>query len=108
MSKCVLKHIHTLEALARAKPSVRKTLLKASNFGVIKSIVECVENVLNGNVKLDKKCVKKLKKYKKQLQKIYTSGRKWTSKKKVIVQCGGAFLPALLLPIITAIAGQFL
>lgn len=106
MSKCVIKHIHLLDALAKAKPSERKILLKNSNFGVVKSIVECIENVLNGNVKLDKNRLKKLKKYKNQLRKIYASGKKWTSKKKVIIQTGGGFLPALLLPVISAIASR--
>lgn len=108
MSKCVIKHIHLLETLAKAKPVVRKTMLKNSNFGLIKSIVECIENVLDGNVKLDKNRLRKLKKYKNQLRKIYTSGKKWTSKKKVIVQTGGAFLPALLVPIISALAARFI
>lgn len=108
MSKCVLKHIHLLDALARAKPLERKALLERSNYGVIKSIAECIENVLNGNVELDKNRVKKLKRYKNQLRKIHKSGGKWTSKKKVIVQSGGAFLPALLLPIIGALATRLI
>lgn len=108
MSKCVIKHIHTLDALARAKPSERRDLLKRANFELIKSIVECVENVLNGNVKLDKNHLKRLKRYKSQLRKIKTSSKKWSSKKKVIIQTGGSFLPSLLLPVIGAIAGNFL
>lgn len=108
MSTCVIKHIHLLDALAKAKPAERKSILKKSNFGLIKSIVECIENVLDGNVKLDKKRIKKLKKYKAQLRKIYASGRKWTSKKKVIIQTGGGFLPALLVPIISALAARFI
>lgn len=106
MSKCVIKHMHLLNALARAKPSERRELLKKSNFGLIKSIVECIENVLNGNVKLDKSHIKKLKRHKTQLRKIHSSGKKWSSKKKVIIQSGGGFLPALLLPVITAIASR--
>lgn len=106
MSKCVIKHIHLLNTLARAKASERKELLKKSNFGLVKSIVECIENVLNGNVKLSKVHIKKLKRYKSQLRKISSSGKKWSSKKKVIIQTGGSFLPALLLPVITAIASK--
>lgn len=108
MSKCVIKHIHLLEALAKAKPLERKALLEKSNFGLIKSIVECIENVLDGNVKLDKSRMKKLKKYKNQLRKIYASGRKWTSKKKVIIQTGGGFLSALLVPVISALASRYI
>lgn len=108
MSKCVIKHIHLLDALAKAKPAERKKILQKSNFGLIKSIVECIENVLDGNVKLDKNRLKKLKRYKNQLRGIYKSGKKWTSKKKVIIQTGGAFLPALLLPVISALATRFI
>lgn len=108
MSKCVIKHMHLLNVLARAKPSERKELLKKSNFGLIKSIVECIENVLNGNVKLDRTHMKKLKRYKSQLRRIYSSGKKWSSKKKVIIQTGGGFLPTLLIPVITAIASRLL
>lgn len=42
----------------------------------------------------------KLKKYKNTLRRINKAGRKLTQKKKVIIQAGGAFLPALLSPII--------
>lgn len=107
MSKCVMKQIHLLDSLVKARPAVRKELLKKADFELIKAIVECIENVLNGNVELGERQLKKLKKYKNQLRKIYTTGKKWTSKKKVIVQTGGAFLPALLIPIITAIASRF-
>lgn len=106
MSKCVIKHIHLLNELAKAKPSQRKEILKNANFGLIKSIVECIENVLNGNVKLDKNHIKKLKRHKVQLRKINSSDKKWCSKKKVIIQSGGAFLPALLLPLISVIASR--
>lgn len=106
MSKCVINHIHLLDALARATPSERRTILQKSNFGVIKSIVECVENVLNGNVKLDKCSLKKLNRYKSQLRKICASGKKWTLKKKVIIQTGGAFLPHLLLPVISGLVSR--
>lgn len=67
-----------------------------------------IENVLDGNVELDRPRMKKLKSYKNQLRKIYSSGRKWTSKKKVIIQTGGAFLPALLVPVISALASRFI
>lgn len=108
MSKCVIKNLHLLNTLARAKPAVRKEMLKQCGFRVIKSIVECLENVLRGNVKMDTKHFKKLKRHKKHLERIYRSGRKWSSKKKVIIQSGGGFLPALLLPVISAIATQLL
>lgn len=108
MSKCVMKHIHTLDAIARAKPAQRRDLLQRANFNLIKAIDECIENVLNGNVKLNPTQLKKLKKYKNHLRKVKRSCERWSSKKKVIIQSGGAFLPALLLPIIGAIASKFI
>lgn len=102
-----MKHLHILDTLARARAPKRKNLLREADFELIKSITECVENVLNGNVKLDNKQLKKLKRYKNQLRKVKRSSKKWTSKKKVILQSGGAFLAPLLLPIIGAIAAKY-
>lgn len=102
-----MKHLHILDTLARVKAPKRKTLLQGADFELIKSITECVENVLNGNVKLDNKQLKKLKRYKSHLRKVRSASKKWTSKKKVIIQSGGAFLAPLLLPIIGAIAAKY-
>ena len=108
MSKCVIKHLPVLKELAVTTPKKRRKLLEAANLELIKSIVECVENVLKGNVTLKKKCVDKLKKYKTILHKVFNSGKKLTHKKKIIVQNGGAFIPTLLASLIPILAERLL
>lgn len=58
-----------LELLSKADPSTRKRILRVSNFDLIKAIVECVHNVLKGNVQLKHHHMKQLKKHKKNTQK---------------------------------------
>lgn len=108
MSKCVIKHLPVLKELAITTPKKRLKLLEAANLELIKSIVECVENVLKGNVTLKKKCINKLKKFKTILHKIFNTGKKLTQKKKIIVQNGGAFLPALLASLIPVLVERAL
>lgn len=100
MSQCVITQLPILDRLAKSSPRERKKILEGANLKLIKSIVECVENVLKGNVRLKKNYLKKLKKYKSILRRINSVGHKLAQKKKVIIQTGGAFLPALLSPII--------
>lgn len=108
MSGCVIRQLPLLDSLAKASPAKRKKILKAANFDLIKSIIECIENVLKGNVKLKKKFLTKLKKYKTVLHRILNSGKKWTHKKKVIIQSGGAFLPTLLAPVVGLLVDRLL
>lgn len=108
MSKCLFKQLPKLNELAQARPKVRKQILEKANLVLIKSIVECIENVLKGNISLTKQCKEKLKKYKGILRKIFGAEKKLATKKKIIVQSGGSFLPALLAPVITVLAEHYL
>lgn len=100
MSKCVIKQLPKLSELAQARPKIRKQILEKANLVLIKSIVECIENVLKGNISLKKQCKEKFRKYKSILRKIFNAEKKLATKKQIIVQNGGAFLPALLAPVI--------
>lgn len=104
MSDSVIKQLPKLKALAEAKPKERKKLLERTNLVLIKSIVECIDNVLRGNVRLTSAYKDKLRKYKNILRKINTTGTKLRHKKQVIVQNGGGFLPLLLAPVISVVA----
>lgn len=55
MSDCVINQLPILKKLVDSSPSERKKILEKANLKVIQSIVECVENVLKGNVTLKKK-----------------------------------------------------
>lgn len=108
MSQRIISHLPKLESLIKLSPRKRRDLLEKANLQFIKSIVECVENVMNGNIQLKRECKEKLKKYKAILRKIFNSGKKLKVKREIIVQNGGAFLPALLAPVITILAERLL
>lgn len=108
MSQCVVKNLPILEKLAKSSPAERKKILQSASLQLIKSIVECIENVLKGIVKLKKQCFAKLKKHKNILRRVYTTGCRLKHKKELIIQSGGAFLPALLTPIIGLLADKLL
>lgn len=108
MSQHVISNLPKLKNLINLTPKKRRDLLVKANLQFIKSIVECVENVMSGNIQLKKKCKDKLKKYKAVLRKIFNSDNKLKVKKEIIVQNGGAFLPALLVPVITILAERLM
>lgn len=107
MSQCVIKNLPVLKTLATAPPKLRRMILENGNLQLIKAIVECIENVLKGNITLEEASFKKLKKHKSALRAVSKSPNKLSQKKKVIIQKGG-FLPALLLPVITVLAEKLL
>lgn len=108
MSQCVIKNLPFLKTLAVAPPKLRRMILEKGNLQLIKAIVECVENVLKGNITLEADYLKKLKKHKSTLRKVSKAPNKLAQKKKVIVQKGGSFLPALLLPVISILTDRLL
>lgn len=108
MSECVVKNLSVLDKLAKAKPAERKKILESATLQLIKSIVECIENVLKGIIKLKAECIKRLKRHKKVLRRIYSAGKKLKQKKELIIQSGGSFLPLLLTPIISVLADKLM
>jgi len=102
MSTRIRRNIHLLEVLRKASPTLRKELLKSGGNDLTKSICECVENVLNGNVKLTSAQRRKLLRHKQALRRI-ASSQSIGARKRYINQQGGAFLPALLAAAIPAI-----
>lgn len=108
MSQCVIKNLSVLRTLASSPPKLRRMILETGNLQLIKAIVECIENVLKGNIPIEESSLKKLKKHKSALRAVLKSPNKLSKKKKVIVQKGGAFLPALLLPVISVLAQKLL
>lgn len=104
----VRKHLPLLQSLQNSKPKIRKQILKKADASLINTLLECINNVLIGNVPLNKTQKDKLKRYKNILRKLVQSNSSFKEKKNLIVQSGGAFLPALLVPIITAAISHYL
>lgn len=85
-----------LRVLQKAKPPLRKAILREADKGVVYSICEICDNTLAGNVPLNSQQKSQLKKYQSILRQLSQNGGHWKTKKKTLVQHGGAFLPILL------------
>jgi hypothetical protein len=106
MSSTVLSHADLLRALHRASPTMRKSIIKAADCGLVKSICECADNTLKGRVQLNMSQKRKLARHKKLLRKLVLRGENWKRKKKILQQKGGALLPLLIAPILSSILGS--
>lgn len=87
---------------------MRKTILKHASNDEIKSICEICLNITRGNVKISEKCRRALLKYKRALRNISSSKRSLASKRKVIVNQSGGFVPALVAGLISSAVGALL
>lgn len=97
-----------LYVLRKAKPQLRKQILKYSDTELIKTICEIVINLLAGNIQLKKSKIKKLLKYKKDLRCLTCPKRSLTSKRNIIVQRGGALIPMLIGSVLSGVIGSIL
>jgi hypothetical protein len=98
----VKKNNNLLELVATSKKKLRNSIIKGSDKEFIYSICECILNVMNGNIKLDKKTFDKLKVYKQTFKKLLKKS-KLNEKKNLIVQKGG-FLEFLIPAVISGIS----
>lgn len=97
----VKKHLPALRLVQFAKPKLRKSIIANCDLELIKTILECIQNTLNGNFKLTPAEASELKKFKSVLRKILNTPGNLNSKRDLILQNGGSFLPILLKPIVT-------
>jgi len=99
--------LHFLHVLKDAKPQARRALLASANDELIKAIVECAINTLNGNHKLTQDEKGKLKKYKNRLRALVNPKISFKSKRKFLVQKGGFIVP-LLASVLSGVIGSII
>jgi hypothetical protein len=106
MSPRPVKHISFLRLVCNecCSHAQKKQLLRTASTEQVKTICECIDNVLKRNIPLAPEHLCELKKYKKVLYTLADRRVPIPRKKRIIEQSGG-FLPALLIPIIGAILG---
>lgn len=92
-------NIDILTKIATSKVAERRKLIKAAQDDTILTIIECAHNLLKGNVSLNAKEKARLNKHAAFLKKLNRQTKKLDTKRKLLVQHGGA-LPALLLPVL--------
>jgi hypothetical protein len=98
---------HFLHVLKNAKPQARRALLSSADDEIVKAIVECALNTLNGNHKLTKEEKSKLKKYKSRLRALIDPKISLKSKRKLLVQKGG-FIFSLLASVLSGVIGSLI
>jgi len=102
-----MSQLHFLHVFKDAKPQARRALLASANDELIKAIVECTINTLNGNHKLTQDEKGKLKKYKNRLRTLVNSKIIFKNKRKFLVQKGGFIVP-LLASVLSGVIGSLI
>ena len=102
MNKRFEKNRKLLEIVGECKKKLRNSIILNSDNDFILTIIECVLNIMNGNVNLNDENFKILKPYNKTFEKLIKKKISLNNKRKIIVQKGG-FLQFLIPAIISAV-----
>lgn len=99
-----------LQALHKAKTARRKVIIRDANKELIMTLVECVVNIIKGNVKLTSAQLKKLRPHEQMLKRFIKKSTSTKSKREIIsedlsLNQGGGFLGAILGPIAKLLLG---
>ena len=103
MSKRIENNRHLLNLLCYCNKKQRIALIETLNKDQLLAICECIDNVLGGNVHLDKTSYNKIASKRALLREIVKKKPTQRKKKLGLIQVGGA-LPALLIPAISLAA----
>lgn len=108
MSRNVRNNLELLKALQKMNVKQRTNFLKDADPSLVLAICECALNTLKGNVPLKSGQKKKLVRFKKLLRALTKNPRNWKSKRRLLVQKGGALLPLLLSTALSALLSTYL
>jgi hypothetical protein len=103
MTRRVQKYLPILRILALASPAERKKIIKSADDGLIKVLVECCHNTLQGDLKLSSTKISKLKKFQKTIRNIGKPGKNLKKKKTDLIQSGSGFLSILLPSVVSGL-----
>lgn len=106
MSQTVKKHSELLRALCKLDSKERIALLKSLEDKKIHCVCECIYNTLKGKIPLSTKQKTRLSRHKSILRKLVKPGESIKKKRKVLLQTGGALLPLILTPLLSALLGN--
>ena len=94
----IKKNLKFLEMLSESKPEMRKAILCHSSCDQVRTICDCVLNMLLNRIPLDDKSKKILKKKKTFFRKLILNKKlNLNAKKKILSQSGSGWM-SLLLP----------
>lgn len=95
----LIRNFENLKVLRSAGPVERKHILLTARGDLIHCLIDCIHNVLNGNIELTHSQREQLKKSRGILRELVRKKVPLYKKRQIFVQKGG-FLSALLGPII--------
>ncbi len=95
------RNIDYIKILSKATPKQCKAIIQTADADLILCLCECVLNLLEGNIKVSPKTLNELQRHKKPLRDLVDKSVSKSDKKKILEQKGG-FLPALLIPVLSA------
>jgi hypothetical protein len=108
MSARLKKNLPLLQKLFKSKPAKRSEILKEGDSELLKCLCECALNLLNANIPLNKRQVSTLEKHKTLLRLLANRKVSLKSKKSKLLRQGGAFILALLRPILSAVVANLI
>ena len=104
MAQRLRKNHDFLKLLVKCTPAQRKAILKAADDALVKTICECVFNVVKQTVPVSKPAKRKLLKHKKALTALAEKSTPLNKKKQILIQHGGNFLSVLLPPVLRVLS----
>jgi hypothetical protein len=99
-------HYPELRALCKCKGRKQKLLLQKASGSLIRTVSQVAKNTIKGNIPLSPRQKQRLRRHKKTLRALSLAKSSLNKKRKLLIQKGGAFLPLLLGPILSAVAGS--
>lgn len=99
MMKTVEKEKHTLHTLKNSNCKLFKAILRNCDDRVIQALSEIIHNILSGNIQIEDKTLKKLKRHKGELQKTHRKIKQNKSasyRRRLYSNQTGGFWPVLL------------
>ena len=104
MAQRLRKNHDFLKLPTKCTPAQWKAILKVADEALVRTICECILNVLKETVPVSKPAKRKLLAHKKSLIALAEKSTPLRKKKKILVQQGGNFLGLLLPPVLRVLS----
>ena len=105
--KAAVKHKDFLTLLSKSKQKKRRDLLiELASSQELNAIIECIINILRGNVSLNERRKKRFSRFKNVMREVALKSNPIKKKKRILQQKGG-FLGALIPIALSAIGSLF-
>ncbi len=104
-----LQEIHReLAKLKRLDTKDRKKFFKSCSKECVFSVCECVQNLLNNNLKINHSQLKKLSRHKQSLRELVAKRTSLVKRKRILQKGGflGTLLP-IIIPALSSLLGDF-